>query len=102
MDRYPMMTLLVRSFPCLKGAPTPFDCMTLYRWVWRCGGEDKGRQQAVRFCLDVFNPGAADCCAEGDARKRKLPPFDLHNALSVWGPGDRNAFAVWVNRPWWP
>lgn len=90
------MTQLARAFPSLRQADgiEPFDASDLAQWA--LGGKSHGESCSVRFILSVWN------CTEARDGAFGLPYFDVQEALGVWDRHHQQAFAGWVEAPWWP
>jgi hypothetical protein len=83
---------LASAFPTLLGADgiNPWDPNGLDAWA--CGpAPGHGARHAARFVLAVWNNDAEWECGR----------FDVVEALSVWGDGQRSVFLAWVLAPWW-
>lgn len=93
------MSAIAERFPSLRGVAgvRPFDVvllLTSYR------GTSHGQQCAIRFLLGLWNAGYW----VGRRRRGGPPPFDLHEARSVWDAEHVEAFRAFVAQDWgfWP
>ena len=86
------MTELVKSFPCIRGAPgvDPFEPKPLDRRA--AGVASHGERVTAQFVLAVWEAATA----------WEAGRFDVMEALRVWTPTHRRAFLEWAAEPWWP
>ncbi|TAJ99892.1 MAG: hypothetical protein EPO39_16260 [Candidatus Manganitrophaceae bacterium] len=89
------MSDIAENFYDLIGEPgvRPWKPELLDKWAASKENEnDPSSRCAAQFMLSLWDPNGSWLSGE----------FDLHEAISVWGPRNISAFAVWVLRPWWP
>jgi hypothetical protein len=95
IDPYAYLSLshLAHSFVSLEQADgvEPWDAERLDAWA--CApNRSRSAVHAARFVLHVFDRAVAWRCG----------PFDVVDAVREWDAAHRDAFLVWVLRPWWP
>lgn len=86
------MTALAHSFPCLRGdvdGLMPWDPVRV-KALAKSGKPSHGERLAYAFLYSVWRWDS------------KETGFDLMEALSVWDPGNREAFLAWAREPFWP
>lgn len=87
------MTRLAETFPTLRGKPgvDPWEPAKL-RSLVMSGKLGHGAVCAAQFVLELWSrPNTPEGVG-----------FNVYEALGIWDPAHRAAFAAWAQEPWWP